>query len=86
MSVALNLTRTALEGLHQEISEYNIDIIHAITFHLFQRLTEFLGGVCVEGGRVNSVTVGETSYDSDTMEWFSLGVWAINGFAEYFIS
>lgn len=72
--VALNLTRKALEGLHQEMSGYNIDTIHAITFHLLQSMTEFLEGVCLEGGQVNSVTVGGTSYDSDTIGWFSLGV------------
>lgn len=65
MSVALNLITKALEGLHQEISGHNIDIIHAITFPLLQRLTEFLEGVRLEGGHVNSVTVGESSYDSD---------------------
>lgn len=72
--MALNLTRKALEGLHQEMSGYNIDTIHAITFHLLQRLTEFLKGVCLEGRHVNSVTVGGTSYESDTIGWFSLRV------------
>lgn len=34
---------------------------------------EFLEGICLQGGHVKSVTVGETSWDSNTMNgWFSL--------------
>lgn len=72
MPVALSLPRKALKGLHLEMSGYDIDIIHATLFHLLQRLTEFLEGVRLEGGHVNSVMVGETSCNSETMGWFSL--------------
>jgi len=69
--VALNLTRTALGGWHQEISGEKTGNIHAALSHLLQRLTEFLECLRVQGGHVTSVMAGETRYDSETMGWFS---------------
>lgn len=82
MPVALNLTRKALKQLHQEVSGYNTDTIHVMASRLLQRPTKFPEGVRLEG-HVNSVTAGETSYDSETNGWFSPGGGGINGFAEY---